>query len=227
MTVTIKITSDFICPWCLVGERRLDKAIAGLPAGADVALEWQPFELNPDMPLEGMDRKVYRSLKFGSWERSRLLDAHTVEAARGDDIAFDYSAIERTPNTLAAHRLMRFAAGRKRGTQLADAIFSAYFEHGRDIGDAGILADIAAETGLDRAQALAFLADGGGVEEVRHQENAVSVSGVRSVPSFDIAGEVVSGAQSTAVFEAALRRALTREPSGADEDCSTGACSID
>ncbi|PKA39996.1 disulfide bond formation protein DsbA [Rhizobium sullae] len=226
MTITIKISSDFICPWCLIGERRLGKAIAGLPAGADVAFEWQPFELNPDMPSEGMDRKVYRSLKFGSWERSQLLDAHTVEAARDDDVAFDYAAIQRTPNTLAAHRLMRFAAEHKRATQLAEAIFSAYFEKGRDIGDAGILGDIATEIGLDRAQALSFLTGEEGAGEVREQENAVLAIGVRSVPTFDIAGEVISGAQPTVVFQAALRRASMRKPIEADADCSTSACSI-
>lgn len=226
MTITVKITSDFICPWCLIGEQRLNKALAGLPEGTNVELQWQPFELNPDMPPEGMDRRVYRSLKFGSWERSQLLDQHTVEAARGEDIAFDYAAIRRTPNTLAAHRLMLLAGEHGRATQVAEAIFSAYFEGGRDIGDIEVLADIAAENGVDRAQALAFLSKNEGEGQVRNQENAVLTNDVRSVPHFEIAGETVSGAQPAEVFEAVLRRALVPVTSGSNEDCSTGACSI-
>jgi predicted DsbA family dithiol-disulfide isomerase len=109
MSIAVAVTSDFICPWCLVGERRLTKAISTPPKGIEVDIEWKPFELNPNMPVEGMDRRLYRSLKFGSWERSRMLDAQTVEAAKGDSVAFDYAAIEKTPNTFRAHRLMRLA----------------------------------------------------------------------------------------------------------------------
>ena len=225
MTLTIKITSDFICPWCLVGERRLEKAIAALPDGTNIELQWQPFELNPDMRPEGMDRKIYRSLKFGSWERSQMLDAHTVEAARGDGIVFNYAAMAKTPNTLAAHRLMRLAAERNKATTAARAIFSAYFEQGRDVGDTAVLADIAAETGLDREEALAYLNAGDGGVQVQEAERAAVVGGVRSVPHFDIAGTVISGAQPVEVFEAALRRGLAMKVGGAD--CSTGACSID
>ena len=227
MTLTIKITSDFICPWCLVGERRLEQAIATLPDGADIELQWQPFELNPDMRPDGMDRKVYRSLKFGSWERSQMLDAHTVEAARDDGIAFDYAAIQKTPNTLAAHRLMRFAAGQGDATPLAEAIFSAYFEQGRDIGDTAVLSDIAAETGLDRSEALAYLVAGDGATEVHEAERSVVDGGVRSVPHFDIDGRVISGAQPIEVFAAALRRGLALKSSETEADCSTGACAID
>ncbi|TPM24800.1 DsbA family oxidoreductase [Mesorhizobium sp. B2-3-5] len=221
MTITVTITSDFICPWCLIGERRLSKAIDSLPDGMDVELKWLPFELNSDMRPEGMDRKTYRSLKFGSWERSRLLDAHTIEAAKGDGVAFDYPAIERTPNTLFAHRLMQWAQEQGSATSMANRIFSAYFEHGRDIGNAGVLADIAAENGIDRAQAAAFLAGGGGTEAVRDLELSVQNRGVRSVPSFDIDGEIVSGAQPVEIFEAALRRAAERGSA-----CTAGACTV-
>lgn len=221
MTITVTITSDFICPWCLIGERRLSKAIDKLPEGTDVELRWLPFELNPDMRPEGMNRKTYRSLKFGSWERSQSLDAHTVEAAKGDDIAFDYPAIERTPNTLAAHRLMQLAQKHGKATIMADKIFSAYFEHGRDIGSAEILADIAAENGIERAEAVAFLAAGEGAEDIRALELDVRNRGVRSVPSFDIDGEILPGAQAIEIFEAALRRATER--SGAR---TAGACAV-
>lgn len=219
MTITVTITSDFICPWCLIGERRLNQAIEKLPEGSDVEIKWLPFELNSTMPAEGMDRKIYRSLKFGSWERSQLLDAHTVEAAKDDDIAFDYAAVEKTPNTFAAHRLMQLAEEQGKATQLATKIFSAYFEQGRDIGSPEILADLAAEIGMDRAQAIAFLAAGDRAGLVRDLEQSIQNSGVRGVPSFDIAGEVIAGAQPIEIFEAALRRAADQ-----GNGCTAGVC---
>lgn len=221
MTITVTITSDFICPWCLIGERRLEKAIARLPADIAVEQKWQPFELNPDMPTEGMDRQTYRSLKFGSWERSQRLDGHTVEAAKDDDVAFDYAAIERTPNTLRAHRLMRFADAQGLATPLAKAVFSAYFEHGRDIGDVNVLTEIAAEVGLDRDRVAAFLASDDEMQQVHDAEQAAQLAGLRSVPFFDIDGEVISGAQSVEAFEAALSRALDRA-----KECSGGSGAI-
>lgn len=222
MTTRITITSDFICPWCFIGERRLAKALQALPADTDIALEWRPFELNPDMPPEGQNRKTYRSLKFGSWERSQLLDAQTVAAAADDGIAFNYEAMEKTPNTFLAHRLMRLAERHGLATAIARAVFSAYFEQGRDIGDAATLADIAAENGLDRQQAEAYLAGEDGADEVRAAEQEGRERGVRGVPLFDIAGETISGAQSVETFTAALQRALEQ-----DMACTGGACSID
>jgi predicted DsbA family dithiol-disulfide isomerase len=207
MAIRISITSDFICPWCFIGERRLAKAIGALPSGTEVELSWRPFELNPDMPAEGMDRKTYRALKFGSWERSRMLDGQIVAAARGDDIAFNHSAMARTPNTFLAHRLMRLAERHGMATPLAKAIFSAYFEHGRDIGNANTLSDIAVENGLARPETESFLARDEGSAEVRSAEQEGQSSGIRGVPLFDIDGEIVSGAQSVAIFTAALLRA--------------------
>lgn len=221
MTIQIAITSDFICPWCFIGERRLAKAIEALPADTNVELQWHPFELNPDMRPEGLNRKTYRSLKFGSWERSQLLDAQTAAAARGDHIAFNYEAMEKTPNTFLAHRLMRLAADQGRATEVARAVFSAYFEHGRDIGDAATLVEIAAENGLDHQQTEAFLAGEEGVAEVRAAEQDSQGRGVRSVPLFDIDGEFVSGAQSVQTFTTALQRAMEQ-----DDACTGGACSI-
>ncbi|MCG8443478.1 MAG: DsbA family oxidoreductase [Caulobacterales bacterium] len=207
MPVQIKMTSDFICPWCLIGHSRLQAAIASLPGHVEVAVEWLPFELNPDMPVEGLDRRLYRTMKFGSWERSRTLDAQTVKAAATDPITFDYDAIARTPNTFAAHRLAWFAARQGRQGEVVQAVLSAYFEQGRDIGDPAVLADIAAEVGLDRAETVAFLAGDDGRAEVRALIEQAPSAGVHGVPHFDIGGVGVSGAQPAALLKEAILRA--------------------
>ncbi|WP_247421293.1 DsbA family oxidoreductase [Ralstonia pseudosolanacearum] len=222
MNLTLTITSDFICPWCFVAERRLAKALAGLPEGVTVATRWRPFELNPDMPVQGMDRKTYRSMKFGSWARSQAMDAHTVQAAQGEGIAFDYAAIRKTPNTFLAHRLMQLAEREGVATAVASAVFSAYFEHGRDIGDADVLADIAGENGLSRERAAAFLSSDEGAHAVRAAEGSAQAGGVRSVPRFDIGAAVVSGAQSVAHLERMLHRAAGLAEGYADDACFLG-----
>lgn len=221
MNLTLTLTSDFICPWCFIGERRLAKAIAALPEGVTVEKQWRPFELNPDMPAQGMERKLYRSMKFGSWERSQTMDSHTVMAAKDDGIAFNYAAIDKTPNTFLAHRLMWLAEREGVAAAMADAIFSAYFEHGLDIGDSHVLADIAAKNGLPRERVVAFLSGGEGSDEVRAAEAAAQTRGVRSVPLLEIDGEIVSGAQSADHFEMVLRRAA-----GILEGCGEGSCSV-
>lgn len=214
MTLHIRIVSDFICPWCFIGERRLMAALRDQPESADVAIEWLPFELNPDMPPEGIDRKSYRSLKFGSWERSQLLDRQMEVAAAGDDLAFDYPAITKTPNTFLAHRLMQFAQRRGGGTalasNLANALFSAYFERGKDIGDKETLISLAMGVGLGRAEVEAFLASDEGIEELRDIELRLRSSGVRGVPNFEFEGQVVSGAQPIEVLSEALKSAAAR-----------------
>jgi predicted DsbA family dithiol-disulfide isomerase len=203
MSITIDVTSDFICPWCRIGQKRLFQAIDGLPKEIEVAVRWLPFELNPDMPAQGMDRKTYRSLKFGSWRRSQELDEGTIAAGAADGVLFDYANMLRTPNTFAAHRLSWLGAQEGRQRAIVDAILQGYFAEGRDIGDLGELADIAAGAGIDAEQAHAYLTSGGG-EEVRQQEQASRARGIRGVPHFDIAGTVITGAQSSVILRGAI-----------------------
>jgi hypothetical protein len=154
MQIHIDVTSDFICPWCYIGEKRLTQAIASLPVGIDVQLHWLPFELNPDMPTEGMDRRACRSRKFGSWERSQAMDAQTVLSGKGDGATFAYDAITRTPNTFLAHRVswLRAAFGDQSYHQAKTLVkidqdpdtgtATAHFEDGsREAGDLLIGAD--------------------------------------------------------------------------------------
>jgi predicted DsbA family dithiol-disulfide isomerase len=195
MHIQISVTSDFICPWCYIGEKRLAHALERLPTGLEVQLQWLPFELNPDMPAEGMSRRTYLSRKFGSWDRAQARQAQTVLAGRDDGATFDYEAIQRTPNTFLAHRVSWLAQREGKQRALVEAALQAYFAHGRDIGSPGVLAEIAAGIGLDRNAVAAFLSSDDGVESVRALERSALERGVQGVPYFDIAGAAIVGAQ--------------------------------
>jgi predicted DsbA family dithiol-disulfide isomerase len=186
MTLTIEITSDFICPWCLVAETRLKKAIAKLDRVTDILQIWYPFELNPTMPEAGMERKAYRSMKFGSWAYSQQLDAQTIKATKDDGINFRYDLMSKTPNTLKAHRLTWLAATSNKATEMATRIFNAYFTEGKDITDIPTLAKLAADVGMDEQQAKDFLHTDTGITEVRELEKQAASRGIRSVPTIKI-----------------------------------------
>lgn len=206
----IHVTYDFICPWCWIGEEHLERALAASGVSTDSQITFLPYQLNPDMPVQGMDRKAYRSGKFGSWARSQAMDAQVTHAAKSVGLEFDYERVEKTPNTLAGHRLVwrEQQAGRD-ASFLVKAIFKAYFGEGRDIGDLNVLADIAAETGLERTAIVDFLNTDEGTAEVLKLEAITKASGVRSVPSIQIAQDVISGAQPIEVMIQILRRNQT------------------
>jgi predicted DsbA family dithiol-disulfide isomerase len=207
MTLTISITSDFICPWCLVAEMRLNQAIEQLNSSVEIQKIWSPFELNPDMPEAGMDRKTYRSQKFGSWEYSQALDAKTVQATQADGIAFRYDLMTVTPNTLKAHRLTWFAGQQDKATAMAERMLKAYFTKGQNIVEVKVLAKLAAEVGIDAETAKTFLLSNAGMKEVRELERQAIAQGIHGVPHIRIGQEVVSGAQSVEVFLVALQNA--------------------
>jgi predicted DsbA family dithiol-disulfide isomerase len=151
--VTIDIYSDVVCPWCYVGKRRLERALDRLVVQAEVI--WRPFELNPTMPMEGMDRTAYLEAKFGSLNVFHSMEEHVLEAGSAEGIAFAFERIRRTPNTLAAHRLIWY--GRQQGLQAAvvESLFRGYFEEGADLGSHPELVRLAARAGLD-AEAYLF-----------------------------------------------------------------------
>jgi predicted DsbA family dithiol-disulfide isomerase len=208
MTLTIAITSDFICPWCLVAETRLNQAIEQLDSSVEIQKIWLPFELNPDMPEAGMDRKIYRSQKFGSWEHSQALDAKTVQATQADGIAFRYDLMTVTPNTLKAHRLTWFAGQQDKATAMAERILKAYFTEGQNIVEVEVLANLAAEVGIDAEAVKVFLLSDAGIQEVRELERQAIAQGVHGVPHIRIGQEVVSGAQPVEVFLTALQNVV-------------------
>ncbi len=209
MTLTIEITSDFICPWCLVAETRLKKAIARLNPPANIQWVWHPFELNPQMPEMGMDRQTYRTQKFGSWEYSQLLDAKTIQATADDGIEFRYDLMEVTPNTLKAHRLTWLATQHGKATEMAERILQAYFTDGQNIGKLEILTDLAAEIGIDRDIAKTFLLSDAGTQEVRELERQAVDRGIQGIPSIRIGKEMLSGAQPVEAFLTALQNAVS------------------
>jgi predicted DsbA family dithiol-disulfide isomerase len=208
MTLTIAITSDFICPWCLVAETRLNQAIEQLDSSVEIQKIWLPFELNPDMPEAGIGRKIYRSQKFGSWEHSQALDAKTVQATQADGIAFRYDLMTVTPNTLKAHRLTWFAGQQDKATAMAERILKAYFTEGQNIVEVEVLANLAAEVGIDAEAVKVFLLSDAGIQEVRELERQAIAQGVHGVPHIRIGQEVVSGAQPVEVFLTALQNVV-------------------
>ncbi len=218
MRLPVTMTSDFVCPWCFIGERRLFGAIESLPAATDVQvdLSYRPFELNPDMPPGGMDRRDYRTAKFGSWARSQAMDAQVAAVGEADGLAFNYDRVARTPNTMLAHRLVWLAAndGSDQGL-LADRLFTAYFTAGLDLSDKAVLRGIAVGAGLPAERADAVLDGPAGEREVRALVTDAYCKGIQGVPFFEIGGTAVSGAQSVAVIADALRRAAVLQAAAA------------
>jgi len=204
----IDIVSDAICPWCYIGKRHLEQALAALgEEGLTFQVHWNPFQLNPDMPKEGRDRAAYRAWKFGSVEKAAALDQRITEAAAGAGLAFRTDLMTRTPNTIDAHRLIWLAGQNGVQDGAMEAVFRAYFIEGRDIGDHAVLVDCAAEAGLQRQAVAEFLAGDLADKEMRAADQAAREAGVSGVPSFFLDGySLFSGAMPAETIAAALRR---------------------
>ena len=208
----IEVVSDVVCPWCYIGKRRLEKALALVGGNLAPQVTWLPFQLNPGMPAEGMPRAEYRRAKFGSVERGRQLDARVAAEGRSEGIAFALERIERTPNTFAAHQLIDLAQQTGVGGAVVDALFRAYFEEARDVGDRGVLLAIAESAGLARAQAEARWADAAEARRVAELEDSMKALGISGVPTFILERKFgVSGAQPAEALAAAMREAATTQ----------------
>lgn len=195
MTHTVDVFSDVICPWCYIGKRRFEKAIAAQQN--EVQVRWLPFQLNPQMPKEGIIRREYRIQKFGSWERSQELDAKMIAVGKSEGISFAFDRTERTPNTLDAHRLIWLAEQQQIQDAVVEAVFRAFFTDGRDISNRQTLIDVVAEAGLDRHRAEGVLNSDEGMDAIKEAKR-VRVEGV---PLFIVNEEIVlNGAQSSEAF---------------------------
>ena len=205
--LVIDVVSDVVCPWCYVGKRRLESALA-LREGPPVVIHWRPFQLDGTIPAEGLDRVAYMTRKFGSLDKIAGIHQRLTAIGAQEGIAFDFAAIRRSPNTLDAHRLIRWAGGVGRQGDIVEALFKAYFVEGRNIGDRTVLADIAAEQGLDRAAVVAMLDSGTDGELVAREIEMAPQIGVQGGPFFIFAGQLaVSGAEAAEVLAGAMAQA--------------------
>jgi predicted DsbA family dithiol-disulfide isomerase len=198
--IYVDIVSDTICPWCYIGKRRFERALA-LSGRGDVAVAWRPFQLNPDMPAEGMTRDDYVRAKFGGGDRPRQIYQAIAESGREAGIEFQFSLIKRTPNTVLSHRLIHWAGKNGQQDEIVAELFRAYFERGLDIGDLDVLVESAARAGIDGDTARRYLGTDEGRQEVVASDVYARRLGINGVPCFIVNRKyAVSGAQPPSAF---------------------------
>lgn len=199
--ITIDIVSDTVCPWCFVGKRRLEQALAQKGDGPEVRIAWRPFQLNPDMPREGADRKTHLRAKFGGDERFKQMYDAITEAGNSVEIPFAFDKVERTPNTIDSHRLIDRAGKTGRQDAVVEVLFRTYFLEGRDIGDIDVLVDVATEAGLDGDEIRDYLQSDEDIERINAEDKLAREMGIQGVPCFVVNQKyAISGAQDPAVF---------------------------
>ena len=206
--LTIDVISDVVCPWCFVGKRKLEMALA-LKAEVPVEVRWRPYQLDPSIPSGGLERSAYMEKKLGSAERVAEIYGRIESVGHETGISFTFDKIARAPNTLDAHRLIRWSASAGKQDAVVERLFKAFFEEGADIGDQATLARLAGESGMDAGLVKELLA--GESDKVAVSEDIATAQklGVNGVPFFIIGGRfAVSGAQSPEVLASAIDSAL-------------------
>lgn len=211
-TLTIDVVSDVVCPWCYIGKRKLEAALA-LPEAyhlPNVVIRWHPFQLNPDLPAEGVSRQAYLEDKFGGPERAAEIYERIRAAGQAVGLTLNIDGIARQPNTLAAHALIAFAQlGDADGSDIQERLFRAYFVENRFIGNLDVLANIAEEAGLNGEDARAFVTDPEHLEEVAQADAHIRSLGISGVPFFIFNQKVtVSGAHDPATLLGAMQQAV-------------------
>ncbi len=204
--ITIDVVSDVICPWCFLGKRRLDRALALIPE-IKAEISFRPFFLDPTIPPEGLGRHEYMAAKFGE-ERLKTIHDPLIKAGKEDGVPYHFDKITRTSNTMGAHRLLRWAKIEGKQTEIAEALFMAYWSEGRDVGDHKVLADIAAAQGMNREGVLKALASDQDKAEVLAETAQAQQMGVTGVPTYIINRKYgVVGAQSAELFAEQIKKA--------------------
>ena len=202
--VALDIFSDPVCPWCLIGKAQLDRALEARP-DHPFTIRWHPFQLNPDLPREGADRRAYLEAKFGGKDRAVQVYARVMEAAERAGVTINLDRIDRQPNTLDAHRLIHWAGIEGRQSLVKDALLRAYFRDGRDIGDHATLAAIAGEAGMDAGAVARLLSGDADRDDIAARDADARARGVRAVPTFLVDGRyVLEGAQPTDLWLKAI-----------------------
>jgi predicted DsbA family dithiol-disulfide isomerase len=216
--VKLDILSDPICPWCYIGKANLERALERA-GDHPFVVEWHPFQLNPDMPAEGADRREYLDAKFGSPADAARAYANVTAKAREAGIDMHIDRITRTPNTLNAHRLIHWAGIEARQNDVVDALFRAYFTEGRDIGDVDVLADIADAVGLDAGVIRRLLASDADTAGIRARDAHARQMGVSAVPTFIVAqAHAVPGAQPVEVWDKVIAEIMAQNAAEDDDD---------
>ncbi|MBK1623464.1 DsbA family oxidoreductase [Afifella marina] len=205
--LSVDVISDVMCPWCFIGKRRLEKAASQSEIPLDI--RWRPYQLDPTLPPEGKDRSLYLAEKFGSAERARSLYVDVRAAGAQEAIPFDFDAIEVSPNTLDAHRLIRWSASAGVQDAIVEALFNAYFIEGRRLNEPETLTEIAAKAGMDPDVIAELLASGADRDLVEEEIALARQMGVSGVPTFIVGNRyVVVGAQAPDVLVEAFNAAL-------------------
>jgi predicted DsbA family dithiol-disulfide isomerase len=227
---SIAIYSDLICPWCYIGKRHMEEALRQLPPDMQVSRSWHPFQLNPEMPREGLNRKMYRSKKFGSWEQSLALDAQVTAAGKSVGIEFRYDLQTHTPNTFDSHRLVWLAGISGVQDAVVEALFRAYFCEGANFSDQKKLIEVGMSAGMNPAELKRFFASEEGASAVREEEQRARMLGISGVPLY-IVNEAISfsGAQPAETFLEALRtttpnKSVSDSPNDAVQVCGPDGC---
>ncbi len=207
--VSIDVYSDIVCPWCYIGKRKLEQALVRLgEQNVVVTPNWRAFQLNPDMPVAGMARKEYVAAKFGGPQRAQEIYARVTAVGNEVGIPFQFEKIERQPNTINAHRLIRLAGEQGQQDAVAEALFRAFFLEFLDIGDVATLSGIAASAGLNREAVYAYLSSDQGAAAAQQEDAVARQLGITGVPFFVFGGKyAVSGAQSAEVLLHAFEQA--------------------
>jgi predicted DsbA family dithiol-disulfide isomerase len=211
--ITIDVISDVVCPWCYVGKRHLEAALDTLPPDTRerVEIRWHPFQLNPDLPREGISRKTYVETKFGGAARAASVYDRVTQAGAQTDIAFAFDKIEKQPNTLAAHALIAFAQDAGKGDAVVERLFQANFLQGQFVGDIETLVSLGAECGLNADDVRAFLMNDANLNNIAQHDAQARAQGISGVPFFIIGNQfALSGAQPAETMARAIVQAGER-----------------
>ena len=219
--LVIDVVSDVVCPWCYVGKRRLESALA-LREGPPVVIHWRPFQLDGTIPAEGLDRVAYMTRKFGSLDKIAGIHQRLTAIGAQEGIAFDFAAISRRPDTLDSHRLIRWAEGHGVQDEVVERLFIAYFENGEDIGDIRVLADIADMCGMDAVDVAQMLEGDDDLALVQREDQIAHEMGVTGVPSMIFGNKLaVSGAREAELLASVIDRVTemsSGEPAAVEDD---------
>jgi len=211
----IDIISDTVCPWCFIGKRRLEEALAQRPDLA-VEINWRPYQLDPTVPREGVERKAYMRAKFGDTERVKGMSGAIRDTGTELGIAFDFEKQTMRPNTIDSHRLVKWASSVGLQDAIVEALFKAYFEDGRDIGDAAVLTEVAAACGMDSELVEELLASDADRDAVLKEAGLAGEMGVQGVPAFVFDGRyIITGAQDAAVLVRVIDKVLEKRAEAA------------